>query len=168
MNCESKIIAMRRNDGGVSFMALLTVGRGNVLPLGAQWLEDGWWVRPPTEQVIESEIAKATEPGTILGWRVLEDGEVPTDRTYRNAWVDTGKIEHDMVKAREIHRQHIRAHRASALKELDGQWMRAQGQGKKAEADAIEAERQKWRDAPADPRIEAATTVEELKAIAGP
>jgi hypothetical protein len=50
--------------------------------------------------------------------------------------------------------------------ELDGQWTRATGQGKQAEADAVEAERQKWRDAPADPRIEAAQSVEELKQVA--
>jgi hypothetical protein len=49
--------------------------------------------------------------------------------------------------------------------ELDGQWTRATGQGKKAEQDAVEAERQKWRDAPADPRIDVAQTVEELKQI---
>lgn len=169
MNNESVIIAITRKDGGLSLMSLLVVGRGNVLPSGAAWLEDGWWARPSTDAVVESEIAKANEPGSWVSWRRLQPGDLQEDRTYRDAWIDTGAaIVHDMPKAREIHRKHLRARRAAAMADLDGQWMRATGQGKKADADAIEAERQKWRDAPADQRIDAAQTIEELKAVSGP
>lgn len=169
MQNEAVHIAIRRADGGVSVMALLTVGRGNVLPKGARWLEDGWWSRPATETVIADEVAKvcATEGFKSMGWRVLKPGEVPQDRTYRDAWQDSGKgaFTHDMPKAREIHRGHLRKARAEALKDIDAQWMRATGQGDKVAAKRIEAERQRWRDAPADPRIEAAQTLDELRAI---
>jgi hypothetical protein len=163
MKPESIVVAVRRSDGGVSMMALLTVGRGNILPSGATWLEDGWWARPPTDAVINDEVAKAVPDA--LGWRLVKPGEVPEDRTYRNAWVDNGKIEHDMPKAREVHRGLIRKQRSPALQALDAEWMRATGQGKSKDAAEIEAKRQKWRDAPADPRIDAAKTVEQLKAI---
>jgi hypothetical protein len=59
----------------------------------------------------------------------------------------------------------IRKERKVTLRDLDAKWMRATGQKDNAAADAIEAERQKWRDAPADPRIDAAQSVEELKQI---
>jgi len=182
MKLEQVIVAVSRADGPVAFMAFLTVGRGNVLPSGAHWLhtpgEDatkpasgasGWWSREPTELAIMREIEACPEtPGGagITGWRVLKTGEVPADRTYRNALIDTGTaIVHDMDRARAVHRGRIRAQRNIALAELDAQWMRATGQGKKAKADAIEAERQQWRDAPADPRITEAQTTEKLAQI---
>lgn len=172
MTPEQTIVALRRADGTVSLMAFLTVARGNVLPRGASWLDErqGVWLRPASAVNIEAEIAAvvAAEGIGVLSWRIIvkPELEVPQDRTFRDAWADDGKaITHDMAKAREIKRKHIRAARVMALRDLDGQWMRAAGQGKKAEQDAVEAERQKWRDAPADPRIDAAQTVEALKQI---
>ena len=112
----------------------------------------------------EIEACPETPGGAgVTGWRILRDGDVPADRTYRDALIDTGEaIVHDMGRARAVHRGRIRARRAEAMRELDAKWMRATGQGKVAEADAIEALRQQWRDAPADPRIDAAETTSEL------
>ena len=169
MKNKDILIAISREDGGVSIMSFTVIGRGNVLPSGAIWLKDGWWSRDSSKEIVDSEVAKATahpsEPKAI-SWRFIELSEVPQDRTYRNAWKDDGqRIAHDMTKAREIHRDHIRKARKAALAELDGRWMRATGQGDNKRADLTEAERQKWRDAPEDARIEAAQTTEELKAL---
>ena len=107
----------------------------------------------------------------MVRWAVIRYSDIPDDRydegeTYRDGLEHDGtKLAHNIGKCREIKRKHLRIARESKFLELDGKWMRAQGQGKKADADAVEAERQKWRDAPADPRIEAAQTVEELKQI---
>jgi hypothetical protein len=80
----------------------------------------------------------------------------------------------DMDKAREIQRGAIRAMREPLFADLDRAFTRAQGRvsaldgPRKTEAEAtmraIEAQRQALRDAPADPRIDAAQTPEELKA----
>jgi hypothetical protein len=159
-------IVIARHDGSAAVMAFLTMGRGGVLPDGAAWVDEaaGVWARPARESLIADEVKRAV-PDYIAWHRVVPD-DIPTDRTYRDAWHHDGKtITHDMPKAREIHRNALRHERASAFIDLDGKWQRATGQGKKAEADAIEAQRQRWRDAPADPRIDAAQTVEDLKVI---
>ena len=107
----------------------------------------------------------------LVRWAIVQYSDLPDDRvgegeTYRDGLVHDGvKLGHNVVKCREIKRTHLRIERTDKLFELDGQWMRAVGQKDKAEEDRIEAERQKWRDAPADSRIEAAQTVEELKQI---
>jgi hypothetical protein len=164
---EQISIALSRKDGGVSIMAFLTVGRGSVLPFGAQWLEDGWWVRPPTDANISNEIRAIPEGPDIVSWVVITPDQIPSgDRTYRDAWTLNGKmIEHDMVKAREVHRGRVRKARAAALKTLDGEWMRAIGQSQQIVADEVERKRKAWRDAPTDPRIDAAQTVGDLKAL---
>jgi hypothetical protein len=107
---------------------------------------------------------------TVVGWWRMTDTEwemMSRDRDYRNAIVrnGSGKCEHDMPRARELHRNLIRTRRADEFIKLDGEWMRATGRGDAAEAARVEAERQKLRDAPADPRIDTASTVEELKAL---
>jgi hypothetical protein len=125
------------------------------------------WTRDASREEVNREILKMqhTLPAAIKGWRYLDLIEVPTDRTYRNAWQHKdGKIGHDIVKAREIHLTRLRKEREPLLVELDGQWMRATGQKKQKEADEIEAKRQQLRDLPVA-EIEAAATVEELKQV---
>jgi hypothetical protein len=165
---RSVLIAMTMPDDSVQIMNLAVVARGDVLPSGAVWLkEPGWWLRDPVPSVIEDEINKLFTAGNRpVSWRRVEPGDLPSDRAYRPAWTDDGKrVVHDIGKAREWHRTLIRKMRAPAMAQLDGEFMRALGQGKKAEQDTVEAERQKWRDAPADPRIDAAQSVEELKQL---
>lgn len=88
----------------------------------------------------------------------------PKNDDFRGAWTfKSGKIGHDMAKAREIHRDRIRRHRAELMGVLDIQFMRAVEHG--ADTKAISAEKKRLRDAPGDPRIDAAQTVDELKAV---
>jgi len=89
---------------------------------------------------------------------------VPNDRTFRNAWQFKGDaVEIDMPKARDIHRDVLRAERASKLDKLDVDWFRAVETG--GDTAAIAAEKQRLRDVTADSRIAAAKTPEELKAL---
>lgn len=159
-------IAVERADGGVSILSFVTVGRGNALPDGAQWIDEarGQWSREPTDASVASEVARAVPDG--VAWHRILDDEVPVDRTFRDALVvKGGALTHDIEKARGLTRNMLRHQRAAAMPELDAKWMRATGQGKKAEADKIETQRQAWRDAPANPQIDAASTTEELSAI---
>ncbi|HEX4843204.1 MAG TPA: hypothetical protein VFV57_05995 [Limnobacter sp.] len=71
----------------------------------------------------------------------------------------------NMEKARDIKRDMIRAERSPMLAALDVEFMRAVEAGDTAKQQEIAAEKQRLRDATAHPSIEAAQTVEELKAI---
>lgn len=96
----------------------------------------------------------------------LDPAVIPADRTFRDAWkLDKGGIVHDLGKAKEIQRARIRAARDPLFADLDTQQLRALAAGDGKAVQAIEAKKQALRDAPADPAIEKAGSVEELKAL---
>ena len=68
----------------------------------------------------------------------------------------------DMAKAREIHKNKIRAARTPKLAELDIEFQKAQETG--ASTTDIVAKKQALRDAPADSDIGAASDTDALKA----
>lgn len=89
---------------------------------------------------------------------------IPTDRTFRNAWQYSGNVvEIDMPTARNIHRDTLREERKPILSGLDVDYMKALEQG--SDTSAIVAMKQKLRDVTKDPRIDAAATPDELKAL---
>lgn len=91
---------------------------------------------------------------------------VPQDRTFRGAWQFSGDaVEIDMAKARDIHRDRLRAERASRLSDWDAAWFRAAETGDADAQAAIAEVKQALRDVTADPRIAAAETPDELKAL---
>ena len=71
----------------------------------------------------------------------------------------------DMTKAKDIWRDKIREDRKPKLAELDVQYMRAVESDDATEKAAIATKKQSLRDATADPRIDAATTPDELKLV---
>lgn len=92
--------------------------------------------------------------------------EIPSDRSYRNAWVvKDGKIDHDMDRAKELHKDKLRNDRAPLLAKLDLEISKALSQGRNQDVVRYEAERQRLRDVTAKPEIAAATSVEDLKKI---
>jgi len=180
-------IAVTVSNGEVYHLAIQTELRAPSRPRGDGWTFDEKrviWTNQVPNTYIEYFIAlnerlwahrKDSRTGapydavTVMGWRRLtlaEHEQFNVDRRYRNALRDNaGKIEYDIVAARECHRNKFRMDRSNHLPLLDIQWMRAIAAGDKELADAIEVERQMWRDAPIDPRIDAAQSVEELKQI---
>lgn len=127
----------------------------------AEWAEQ--------EEAFLSRIIKKVLPEEATNVRVIEPSEIPTDRTFRNAWKDEGgSITVDMPQAREIHRDYLRKLREPKLAALDIEYMRALETGNIAEQERIAAEKQLLRDATAFPAIDAATTPEELKAAIPP
>jgi hypothetical protein len=89
---------------------------------------------------------------------------VPADRTFRGAWQFNGAaVEIDMAKARDIHRDNLRAERAPKLAALDVAYMKALEQGHVTTT--IAAEKQALRDVTADARIAGAATPDALKAL---
>lgn len=102
----------------------------------------------------------------VKRWRITTEAEVPTDRTYRNAWRDTGtSIVHDMVHARNLHRDMLREARTFQFTELDLEYMKADELDDKETKKRVVAERQRLRDITKHPAIEAAQTIEDLKAV---
>ena len=69
----------------------------------------------------------------------------------------------NMTKAKDIWRDKIRAERTDKLNKLDVEFQKALESS--ADTTDIVAKKQARRDAPADSRIDAATTPDELKAI---
>jgi hypothetical protein len=134
-------IAIKRTDGGVSIMDLQQ---------GAD---------------INAEIEKWETSGfKAISWREIAETDIPADRTFRVALTDNGvQLTHDMPKARDIWRDKMRAARASLFANLDEQLMQALERGQPTAA--IAARKQALRDVTADPAIEAAQTLEQLKAV---
>jgi hypothetical protein len=92
--------------------------------------------------------------------------DIPTDRSFREAWCfKNGKIDHDMDKAREIHKERIRKLRKIVFKQLDTDSLIATENGDSAKVSAIVAKKQSARDATDDPAIAKAKTVEELSKV---
>jgi hypothetical protein len=103
--------------------------------------------------------------------------EPPADRTFRNAWKIKGKsaegvehaecadIEVDMPRAREIHKDFLRRKRVPLLEDLDIEYQRADERGDQQQKKAVAAKKQALRDVTDDPRIAAAKTPDDLKAV---
>jgi len=71
----------------------------------------------------------------------------------------------DLNKAKEIWRDRLRNHRQPFFAQLDVDYLRALEAQNNVIKQDIETRKQKLRDAPADPRIEAATTPDVLRQI---
>lgn len=147
-------------DGGVAVIAFVT----------RSFRADGslHWEREPTVEAIDAECAKLSQvlPSPIVSWRIVADDAIPADRDYRNAWIDTGNaVGHHMPRARELHRDKLRRAREPRLAALDVEYQRADEREDRAEKRRLAALKQALRDAPADPRIDAATTIAQLRAI---
>lgn len=111
----------------------------------------------PIDQVLAKDV-----PDGVTGL-IVEAADIPSDRSFRNAWKRNGrKVEHDMTKAREIHRDRIREARAPKLAELDVAMQREQEKPNPNTA-SITANKQALRDAPAAAAIDAAATIDALK-----
>lgn len=74
-------------------------------------------IHPTGELSIEEVTAKDIPAGAPF--RIVNDDEVPSDRTFRNAWIDNNGITIDIPKAKDITHAARRAARAAELAQLD-------------------------------------------------
>lgn len=78
---------------------------------------------------------------------VVDDSDIPSSRTFRNAWVVShGKVTVDMVKAKDIKMTKIRIERDSLLDQTDKQWIAKTEKGN--DLKDLKDKRQKLRDLP--------------------
>ena len=116
----------------------------------------------------ESCIAQRTPEfqASVISIHHIDPQSIPEDRTFRNALsCDGGKLQHDMQKAREIHRDNLRRERAPLLAALDVEYQRADEAEDVGAKKEVAAKKKALRDVTKDPRIAEAKTCDELKAV---
>ena len=122
--------------------------------------ESGVAIIHPTGELSIEEVAAKNVPAGAP-YRIVNDDEVPSDRTFRNAWQDNNGIKVDMPKAVDITKDRLRAERAPLLTALDVQYQRATEDGR--DTTIIISEKQRLRDV--TKLADTATTLDELKAL---
>lgn len=115
-----------------------------------------------TDAAFLSRVMSKAVPADALTVRVVDFSEIPSDRSFRDAWKDIGRaVAVDMPKAREIHREKLRRLRKPKMEALDVEALRNLGSALKLAE--IEAKKQELRDATAFPAIDSAATPDALK-----
>lgn len=141
-----KRIVYTRSDGGITILILAPGARR----------------KGESEEEFVNRIQQKDVPKDALAVRIVDESEVPTDRTFRNAWKSDLTV--DMPKARDIHRDRLRQIRAPLFEPIERAQRTALVAGDALEARRLESSLQALRDVTADAAIEAARTPEELKA----
>lgn len=120
-------------------------------------------VHPTGEVPVETLMITAVPEEYRSTARIVEDDYIPTDRTFRDAWDfdDDGIITEQIDKAKEIHKNRLRAERKPLLEELDVQYIRKQEKG--GDITDIVTEKQKLRDI--TKLVDNCKTIDEIKAI---
>jgi hypothetical protein len=119
-------------------------------------------IHPTGELSIEEVAAKDVPEG--VAYEIVEDDAIPSDRTFRNAWVmGDCCIEHDLEKCKALGHDIRRQQRAEEFKPYDEVIMK---QIPGADAIAAEEARQQIRNkyAQVQEQIDAAATPDEIKA----
>ncbi len=114
-------------------------------------------IHPTGELSIEEVAAKDVPAG--VPYRIVNDDEVPSDRTWRNALKYDLTV--DIPKAQGITKERLRVERAPLLTALDVQYQRAQEDGR--DTTIIISEKQRLRDV--TKLADKAATLDELKAL---
>lgn len=104
------LVLLQRSDGGVSV--------ANVVPT----LDPEAALTRTIEKWEEGELISALQrPGyvarTVTSARVIEPGDLPASRRWRDAWRDNGAVYVNLVEARKIRRDELKAKRDRLLKE---------------------------------------------------
>ena len=145
----NKRIVYTRPDGGVSVVI-------PALPKDATPQDE--------DDVIAKCMVKSVPAGSIAP-RICTTAEIPTDRTFRNAWVtEQGKsVEVDLAKAKDVAKDKVRQARTPKFQELDIAYQRADEAGDSDAKTAVATKKQTARDATADTKITNADSVANLK-----
>jgi len=114
----------------------------------------------PTGELSIEEVAAKDVPANV-SFRIVDESEIPTDRTFRNAWKDEGGIKVDMGKAKDITKDRLRNERKPLLEAQDVAFQRALESG--ASTAAIVSEKQRLRDI--TKQVDALASLDELKAL---
>jgi hypothetical protein len=139
-------IIYTRLDGGLSIVGPVRNTLGGMLTTDAE-IEQRAWDKLPDD---------AINP------QYVDESVIPTDRTFRNAWVvEAGTVIVDIDKAKALTKDRLRAERKPLLEAQDVEFQRAQETG--ADIAEIIKEKQRLRDI--TKQVDALTSIDELKAL---
>ncbi len=133
----------------------------------ASWAEtEDEWI----ERIRDKDV-----PAGATDIRIVDESELPVDRTFRDAWiVGASGVEHHMPTCIDLHKNHLRHQRASRLGAADVEMFRAlesmipqlKNLGiDTTQLEAVAAKKQALRDVTTDPALARAATPEALKAV---
>jgi hypothetical protein len=142
-------IAITKADGSVAVMTL------------------GKRVDPSDDEALAREVETTGLAAAPSAWRRVETDDFPAGASeYFEALRDDGTaITVDLPKARELHRERLRREREPLLEALDVEYQRADEENRPAEKAAVVRAKKALRDVTADPRLEAAQTIDDLLAV---
>ena len=112
----------------------------------------------PTGELSAEDTAAKDVPAGVA-YRIVNDEDVPSDRTFRNAW--NADLTVDFVKAQALTKDRLRHERKPLLEAQDVLFQRALETGK--DATAIVVEKQRLRDV--TKLVDVATTLDQLKGV---
>lgn len=114
----------------------------------------------PAENVSEIDAAKSVPNG--VEYQVVDVADIPTDRTFRNAWeLADGDVAVNFSKAQALTKDRLRSERKPLMEAQDIAFQRALESG--ADTSAIVAEKNRLRDI--TKLVDTATTLDELKGL---
>lgn len=154
----AKVIIVKRADGGVDIIhpaAEMFDAKSRT----RQHLISKGLVFNSQAEVMAYIIGKDVPEGA--DYRVANDTCLPADRSFRDAWCDvtkSTKVDIDVTKAQEIHRNNLRQMRKPLLEKLDVEFMRAVELG--ADTSVIVSKKQALRDVT---NIDLPKNIDELK-----
>ena len=139
-------IIFTRSDGGISVVHPVRNTLGETLTTDAE-IEQRAWDKLPDD---------AINP------QYVDESVIPTDRTFRNAWVvEAGTVIVDIDKAKALTKDRLRAERKPLLEAQDVEFQRAQ----ETSADTAEIIKEKQRLRDITKQVDALTSIDELKAL---
>jgi len=117
-----------------------------------------------TEVEFLARVMARSVPEDAIDPAIIDEDSLPP-RDFRDAYaLKSGKIDIDMTKAREVHRERLRQMRKPKLEALDIAYQRADERGDTAAKADIAGQKQALRDVTELPAIDAAANVYELRA----
>ena len=120
---------------------------------------------PRIEELTDEEVEQRAWdklPDDAINPKFVEETEIPSDRTFRNAWkVEDGSVAVDMGKAKDLTKDRLRNERKPLLEAQDVAFQRALETG--ASTASIVSEKQRLRDI--TKQVDALTSLDELKAL---
>jgi len=104
-------------------------------------------------------------PANARNARVIDTNDIPTDRTFRNAWRQggDGSVDVDMPEARKMKMAGIRAARNAKLDQTDKDVQKADDNNDNAEKQRLRALRKTLRDLPQNVDLDSLDTPDKLK-----
>ncbi len=114
-------------------------------------------------RIIERSVPRGPDGAQAAYW-VVDDTQVPADRTFRDAWrCAAGAVDVGLPQARGIHMDAIRRARDEALSRLDAPYLEAVEKGDAGRREEVARRKQALRDIPQTFDLAPAATPEELE-----